>query len=143
MISLRGAVPILLSFSLALSAAACGGGGGGGGGDGCTAITDTSLTNLQAQIFTPNCALTSCHGAPTHAESQDLSDGHTFTSTVGVASLEQPSLMRVKPSDHANSFLFQKINLPTSATSMPPFQPLCQEKIDAIQAWIDAGAPDN
>lgn len=140
--SIRGLVLSLLSASLVLSAAACGGGGGGGGGDGCTAITDTSLTNLQAQIFTPNCALTSCHGSSQQG-GQDLRDGATYSNTVNVASTEQPSLMRVKPSDHGNSYLFQKINLPSSATSMPPFQPLCQEKRDAIQAWIDAGAPDN
>jgi len=38
-----------------------------------------------------------------------LTAGRSYTNTVGVASNQMPSLMRVTPSDPANSYLYRKI----------------------------------
>jgi hypothetical protein len=56
--------------------------------------------------------------------------------------------MRVLPGDCENSYLVQKINdgcLVASGKHPMPWvngwQPLCQQKRDAICRWIKAGAP--
>jgi uncharacterized protein (TIGR03118 family) len=108
-----------------------------------------TLTQLQTQIFTPKCA--SCHNGSSPPGgalpgSQDLRAGHTFTSLVNVASLESPTLMRVKPGDSANSYVIHKLEGGPNiqGVRMPQFGPfLDQATIDMVKAWIDAGAQDN
>ena len=159
----RLALVALLLGSTVIASIACSGGGGGGGPTTiptsptpeCTPITDTSLTHLQAAIFTPNCALASCHasGAPNPTDQPlDLSSAAaTYSHTVEVRSAPSElyngatQLYIVDTSGHAASYLYKKIvNDPgISGTPMPNGQPLCQQKIDAIAAWIDAGAPNN
>jgi hypothetical protein len=65
---------------------------------------------------------------------------------VNVASLEKPSLLRVKPGDPDNSYLIQKLEgaAGISGSRMPlggPF--LDRETIDKIRSWIQDGAPNN
>jgi hypothetical protein len=109
-----------------------------------------TLTQLQTQIFTPICS--GCHtGAGTTLPGvQNLTAGHTFANIVGVASVEQPGLLRIKPNDPANSYLIQKIEGAAGITgSQMPFgcpttQPcLDQATIDQVKAWVSAGALNN
>jgi mono/diheme cytochrome c family protein len=108
-----------------------------------------TLTQLQTDIFTPKCA--SCHDGSNPPGgalpgSQDLRAGHTFASLVNVASLEKPSLMRVKPGDSANSYVIHKLEGgPDIEGSQMPLVGCCldQATIDQVKAWIDAGAQDN
>lgn len=164
---------ILLATGLAMSivaAAACSGGGGGDDASttvptsptpACTPITDTSLSHLQSVIFTPSCGEGQM-GAGCHDVNQVVSNnlvltnGQTYGATVGVTSVGVFSSNggvstyhppRVAPGDSEHSFLYLKV-LGTSGISggkMPNNIPagLCQAKIDAIKAWIDAGAPNN
>jgi hypothetical protein len=65
---------------------------------------------------------------------------------VGVASVEQPALMRVKPGDAADSYVVQKLEGAATITGarMPFGGPyLSQTLIDQLEAWINAGAPNN
>lgn len=70
----------------------------------------------------------------------------TYASLVGVASIEQPNLMRVKPGDPTNSYVIHKLEGTAGITGarMPFGGPyLSQTTIDQIQSWISAGAQND
>jgi uncharacterized protein (TIGR03118 family) len=108
-----------------------------------------TLTQIQSSVFTPICS--GCHNGSNPANgvlpgSQNLTAGNSFAMLVNVASLEQPSLMRVKPNDPANSYLIQKLEGAASITGarMPFGGPyLSQATIDQIKSWILNGAPND
>ena len=105
-----------------------------------------TLTQLQADIFTPICS--GCHtgvgaGLP---GVQNLTAGNTYASIVGVISIEDPTLKRVSPSDPDNSYLVRKIQGSAGivGVQMPASGgPLTQAQIDEVRAWIAAGALNN
>jgi uncharacterized protein (TIGR03118 family) len=106
----------------------------------------TTLTQIQTDVFTPICS--GCHNGVGSVLPgvQNLTAGHSFASIVGVASLEQPALMRVKPGDAANSYLIHKLEGAAGITGgqMPlGMPPLDQATIDKIKSWINSGAPNN
>jgi uncharacterized protein (TIGR03118 family) len=108
-----------------------------------------TLSQIQTTVFTPLCS--GCHNGsnpPAGAlpGSQNLTAGNSFAALVGVASHEQPALMRVKPGDPDNSYLIQKLEgaAGISGSRMPlggPF--LDQATIDQVKSWIASGAPNN
>jgi uncharacterized protein (TIGR03118 family) len=108
-----------------------------------------TLTQVQADIFTPICS--GCHNGSQPANgplpgSQNLSAGQTFLNIVGVASREQPGLMRVKAGDPDNSYLVRKVEGAAGITGaqMPFGGPaLSQAQIDEIRSWIAGGALNN
>jgi len=109
----------------------------------------TTLTQIQATVFTPICS--GCHNGSQPPSgslpgSQNLTIGNSFANLVNMASKEQPGLLRVKPGDPANSYLIQKLEgaASISGSRMPfggPF--LDQATIDQIKSWIASGAPNN
>jgi uncharacterized protein (TIGR03118 family) len=114
-------------------------------------VAQVTLTQLQTQIFTPICS--TCHtgvgsGLP---GVQNLTAGNTYSNIVNVASIEQPSLVRIKPNDPANSYLIQKIEGAPgiSGSQMPQGcgsagNPcLDQATIDMVKAWVSQGALNN
>jgi len=108
-----------------------------------------TLTQVQADVFTPLCS--GCHSGSQPAGgplpgSQNLTAGQAFLNIVGVASLEQPSLLRVKAGDPDNSYLVRKVEGVAGITgAQMPFggPPLPQSAIDEIRSWIASGAPNN
>jgi len=108
-----------------------------------------TLSQIQATVFTPICS--GCHNGSNPPGgalpgSQNLTAGNSFAALVGVASIEQPALRRVKVGDADNSYLIQKLEglAGISGSRMPlggPF--LDQATIDQIKAWIASGAPNN
>jgi uncharacterized protein (TIGR03118 family) len=108
-----------------------------------------TLSQIQATVFTPKCS--GCHNGSNPPDgalpgSQNLTGGNSFAALVGVASLEQPALRRVKAGDPDNSYLIQKLEGLAGITGsrMPlggPF--LDQATIDQIRSWIANGAPNN
>jgi uncharacterized protein (TIGR03118 family) len=110
-----------------------------------------TLTQLQTQIFTPICS--GCHSGSgsTLPGVQNLTAGHTFSNVVGVASIEQPALLRIKPNDPTNSYLIQKIQGAAGITgSRMPFgcgsvaNPcLDQATINMVISWVSQGALNN
>ena len=108
-----------------------------------------TLSQIQASVFTPICS--GCHNGSNPPGgalpgSQNLTAGNSFAALVGVASLEQPALRRVKAEDPDNSYLIQKLEgaASISGSRMPlggPF--LDQATIDEIKSWISSGAPNN
>lgn len=115
------------------------------------AVAQVTLTQLQTQIFTPICS--GCHtGVGTSLPGvQNLTAGNTFANIVNVASIEQPSLLRIKPNDPTNSYLVQKILGASGITgSRMPFgcgstsNPcLDQATIGLVQTWVSQGALNN
>ena len=116
-----------------------------------TAVAAVTLTQLQTQIFTPICS--ACHtGIGTSLPGvQNLTAGNTFAAIVSVASVEQPSLLRIKPGDPTNSYLVQKILGASGITgSRMPFgcgstsNPcLDQATINLVTTWVTQGALNN
>lgn len=129
-----------------------GDGDGTAGGDFVSTFTVTAgtsaptLTELQAEIFTPSCAKSGCHAGAAPAQGMDLSEGATFASTVDMPSAEVPSLDRIEPGDPDQSYLVRKVEGTASVGGRmpldgPPF--LSAEQIQRIRDWISAGAEDN
>jgi uncharacterized protein (TIGR03118 family) len=109
----------------------------------------TTLTQIQQAVFTPRC--TGCHNGSEPAGgalpgSMDLRTGNSFASLVNVASLERPTLMRVKPGQPENSYVIHKLEglAGIVGARMPfggPF--LDQATLDTVESWIADGAQNN
>jgi CHRD domain-containing protein/Big-like domain-containing protein len=104
-----------------------------------------TLTQLKSTAFS---VCGGCHtgGGTSLPASMDLTPTHIYASIVGVASVEQPALQRVKPGDPNNSYLVQKLEGAATITGarMPFGGPyLDQATIDQVRAWITAGAANN
>jgi hypothetical protein len=117
----------------------------------CLEATEHSdLAWLQDNLFTPSCAsFNACHkGAALSAGGLSLEAGRTRDSMVNVASDLFPAFDMVVPGDPANSYLMiimGQFDGPLADTigTMPYQNPLvCTELRDAVQRWIEAGAPD-
>lgn len=116
-----------------------------------TAAATVTLTQLQTQIFTPICSVCHTGSGSSLPGVQNLTAGNTFSNIVNVASIEQPSLLRIKPGDPANSYLVQKIQGSAGITGsrMPQgcgsaSNPcLDQATIDLVKAWVSQGALNN
>jgi hypothetical protein len=134
----------VLTTCLLLAAGACGGDGvlepaTPPGGNAPT------LSTLQSSIFTPKCAIPGCHLDPGAQQGMDLSAGKTYAHTVGVDVTELPGYKRVVAGSSADSYLYMKIAAdPRIVGAQMPFGGmLTAGEIDAVRAWIDAGAENN
>lgn len=116
-----------------------------------TVTPTVTLTQLQTQIFTPICSVCHTGGGTGLPSVQNLTAGHTFANIVNVPSIEQPTLLRIKPNDPTNSYLLQKIEgAPGISGSRMPLgcgssaNPcLDQATIDLVKTWISQGALNN
>ena len=96
-------------------------------------------------VFTQHCALSGCHSGLHPSEGLTLSSGTTFAETVGVASVQAPSLSRVAAGDPDSSYLVDKIEGTQTAGAMMPLNGgvLTALEILLVRKWIEAGALDN
>lgn len=69
------------------------------------------------------------------------------TGAVGVPSLFDPDSMIIEPGNADASVLVQKVEATQSGPfggPMPPsYEPLDEDDVETVRAWIEAGAPDN
>jgi hypothetical protein len=111
----------------------------------CSQNTATGFAAVEG-IFSQSCGGAACHvDQMTPASGLDLSTGKAFTSLVGVASTEVPSMKRVAAGEPDQSYVMCKIEGTCAALvgeRMPRGgTPLSDSEIAIIQGWITAGAP--
>jgi hypothetical protein len=105
-----------------------------------------TLESIQARIFSPTCAAAGCHTGPPGGAlpaGMDLGSADaSFAALVGVFSVQDPTELRVAPGDADASYLVAKIEGTAATGGRMPLggAALDATAIDAIRAWIDAGA---
>ncbi len=113
------------------------------GYSGCVAPT---LEALRAELLVPRCGRAECHVGPDAPESLDLTLPLAELRTrLGQAANQSPSgLPLIRGGERGGSYLFLKVFLarPLTGERMPPDAPLDDCELDALAAWIDAGATD-
>ena len=151
------AVPSLLLL------AACGGAqpasGGGVPASTCpiaVAPAHPTFTTDILPAIQPSCgaATTTCHGGPTanghvdYSTSPSRTSRNVYDDLVGVTPANAPAgYLRVAPGDASRSWIVAKVSQDQPGgsgygTRMPLGRPnLCPPTLDAILAWIAAGAP--
>jgi hypothetical protein len=133
-LSILASLAVIVSGSGAIgcSSSSSGGGGGGGSGSGSGSGGAVSFKTDVMPIFQRSCTLVTCHGSendnnPSPPQEGLLLGDNTPGSTTGlpvvaataamvyqglvnVASVEDPKVLLIKPSDTADSYLIQKLN---------------------------------
>ena len=104
-----------------------------------------NFSEIQSNVFTPTCATAGCHAGAGAPQGLVLDAANSYALLVGVASTEDPAIMRVAANDPDNSYLIQKLEGTASIGSqMPLNQPaLPQSTIDIIRQWVIDGAIDD
>lgn len=106
------------------------------------AVEPPTTSSLETEVFTPSCATTGCHLAPTNAGGLDLSPP-LRNKVVGVMSVQVTKLL-VDPGNVGGSYLHDKITgqmLASGTSAMPLAGSLTVEQIERIRLWIEDGAP--
>lgn len=103
-----------------------------------------TLTELQASIFGPVCAVCHTGGGGALPASMNLSSAAaSYAALVNVSSVQQPAVLRVDPGDAAASYLVRKLEgtAGISGGRMPLGGPyLSDADVARVRSWINAGA---
>ena len=96
--------------------------------------------SIQQNVFTPIC--TTCHAGSNAPQGLHLDTANSYSQLLGVASVEVPSLLRVKAGDPDNSYIIQKLEGHAAVGAQMPFggPPLAASTIAFIRQWIGDGA---
>jgi hypothetical protein len=141
---------VMLILSLTVTLVACGSGGGGGGapaggsggggGGGGGPVLLPTFESIQDQVFDQLCI--GCHIGASAPLGLRLDDANSYALLVGVASVQQPALLRVDPGDPDDSYLIRKLEgTATTGGRMPlGLTPLPAADIAVIRQWITDGA---
>lgn len=133
---MRGALAVLVL------AAGCG--GDGAATDSAPTDAAPTLTQVQAEVFGPSCAFSSCHAAP-GASGLVLEDGLSHAALVNVPSADASGKTLVVPGDAEASYLVAKLrgDPGIAGFQMPTGNPLDEARLQLVIDWIDAGALDD
>lgn len=109
------------------------------------AKTHSDFAFIQQHIFTPSCATAMCHSGPDPEVGLNLSAGEAYANLVNKGASTVTGWTRVTPGTLATSYLAVSLG---RAEGPPPrdgymplgADPLCLEKLEAIERWILAGA---
>jgi len=118
------------------------------------------LTWIQQNIFTASCVFSGCHnGSNNHAGKVDLRAGMSHSHLVDFASILDPTRKLVVANNVNASYLMLMLGHVTPDMADPPAMPppasvgympqssggqlLCCQKLDALERWINDGAPNN
>ncbi len=132
----------MVVVALGLAATGCSGSGGGTGAL-LAPGANARLIDVQAQVFSPRCALSGCHTGTGAQLGLNLSSGSTAATAVGVSSVEVPGLLRVDPYNATDSYLYMKITGDPRIEGDPMPQagtPLNAADLALVRDWIDQGA---
>jgi hypothetical protein len=106
-------------------------------------IPASKLSDIQVKVFTQSCALSGCHGSTNNQASLLLTEGNSFNNLVNIQSLLFPQFKRVAPDTSSNSLLIKMLKGEVAPQMPLNRNPLSDEVIDSIAAWIDKGAINN
>jgi hypothetical protein len=116
-------------------------------------VTQTSATTLVSfsqnvvVVLGQHCAVVGCHIPGSPPNGLVMTPSQAYSNLVGVPVVEYPSLLRVKPSDAADSYVYLKVtNTAPSGTQMPPpstGDSLSNTEINILKDWINEGALQN
>jgi hypothetical protein len=112
------------------------------------AVVQPTLSSIQNNIFALKCAVAGCHVTGGIAP-MSLEPGNSFNTLVNANSAYgNPLLLRVKPNDAANSVLYLKITGDARTGGPQARMPfglggMSTAEVNAIQTWINNGAPNN
>lgn len=97
---------------------------------------------IQDNVFTPVCIV--CHAGAAAPLGLKLDADNSYAFLVGMASSEEPGILRVNPGDPDNSYLIQKLEGTAKVGGQMPLgrSAIPQETIDLIRQWIAEGAED-
>ena len=109
---------------------------------------EASLASIQDSLFSGTCQNSRCHDCCWNAAELDLSRGKSYQELVGVPSMQDPSVMLVKPGDPDNSYLIWKLEgHPDMRGALMPIwstdATLDKRVIQVIRDWIAAGAREH
>lgn len=111
-----------------------------------------TLVNVQAEVFTPSCAFSTCHGDGGGSAGLSLLDGVSYSELVGIpaegdAQTGTPpeGTTRVVPGSPDASYLVQKLQGSDGIVGdpMPSSAGLDAERLALVREWIATGAEDN
>jgi hypothetical protein len=109
-------------------------------------VPDPSATfaRVQAEVFTPSCALSGCHTGASPQQGMDLGAGRSYASIVNVRAVESRRL-RIAAGDAEASYLISKIrgDATIAGSRMPPGGALSPEKVQLLVDWVRRGAPND
>lgn len=134
---------LILAVALCVLSGACGSGDGSGFETGTLPgddVLEPKFDSIQTNIFDQFCI--SCHIGATAPGGLRLDAANSFALLVGVASTQEPSLLRVEPSNPDQSYLIQKLEGTAGTGGQMPLgtSPLPQSDIDVVRQWITDGA---
>ena len=149
-----------VSLLVSLGTIGCGD-SGGDGGNGCDAgevpcdgvcipeiePTLAGAQGVQQSVFSGSCTFSNCHGTE-GAQQAGLELSSVDVSAANLIDIDSTQVQgkRVTAGDSAASYVMNKLlgeNMAPMTLKMPITGTLCESKIDAVRAWIDAGAPVN
>lgn len=101
-----------------------------------------TLAQVQADVFTPSCAFSTCHGAASGAGGLDLRDGFAHDALVGVEASGRADAVLVVVGDPDGSYLVQKCTAGADVEGdvMPSESGLDETRLALLRSWIEAGA---
>lgn len=104
-----------------------------------------TLSEIQANVFTPTCATAGCHSGANPSAALNLENGMSHAMLVSVASTQDAGTVRVNPGFPDTSYLIQKLEGPGASGQQMPANaaPLPQAEINVIRQWITDGADDD
>jgi Ca2+-binding RTX toxin-like protein len=110
---------------------------------GPAAGTPVNFATQIQPIFNNNC--TRCHSGSGAPRGLRLDSANSYANLVNVASVEVPSLKRIKPGDDSNSYLVQKIEGTAAVGGRMPLNstPLSATNIALIRRWVVEGATNS
>jgi hypothetical protein len=108
------------------------------------------FSELQAKLFTPDCATSLCHSGnpPSHAP-LSLDQGLSYDALVNRPASQASSILLVKPGAPDESYLMLKLlgtvgTSGTVSTRMPLNRPsIDSDRLAAVRGWIERGAPND
>ena len=116
----------------------------------------SNLAWIETNIFAPSCNFSGCHGANGADSSIILAPGRSHQSLVDNMSSVSPGRKGVVPNDVNASLLMLMLGYVSPADASPAAsaipgpgamplggETLCCQKLQAIERWIEAGAPNN